>query len=664
MERYNAVSAQGAKAQEALGEAFDHATAAGKSTTEAMEEAVAAYEQLTAASTAAAASQREVAASMNSGASGTLAANGAMRVLEGSMMGGTRAAASFLSNTLGLGPVLEAAFPVIGAAALGMVIVDVAKEITKFSQNAEDLANELGTDWMTGAIGQMDGLADAVKDADKEVEALNKDLDQTRNRGQQAAIENIRLTQGPAAAYRAEAANDKTQEIANEKALNLLLEERSRLTKETQFGAHPEMTPGAEIKARLEATKQLEVVNKQIADYQATDNVLLQEAANLEIQAAQVKEKVAKPKKMPRSEAFDEWLMSYRIGEEESKRITESITAEWERGQKAEQEATRKADEADRRAVEDWKKRHEEQMRMIAEQAQAEMRAAEESASAADEQIAHQEKMGQISGPAAAQKRIDVSNQEQADKINALGAQLDATDRITEPAQYQRIQDQITDIQRKGAQQRQQIADQEAERQYRTQTQMFDKIYAPLQQFTDTWLTSNRNMGEAAARMADQMALSVINALMRIAAQELIGMALHKTIGKEERLDDAKGAFAGTYKAISGIPFVGPFLAPPMAAAAFAAVAAFDKGVDYVPRDGMAMLHEGEPVGTKAEGSKISQLINIAQSGMKGSGETHMHYSPTISGIDGASVEGMARQHGNAFFRQAARQMRLMGRAQ
>ena len=50
------------------------------------------------------------------------------------------------------------AFPVFGAIALGEVIVDVGKSLAKFGENATELSNELGTDWLTGAIGQMNGL--------------------------------------------------------------------------------------------------------------------------------------------------------------------------------------------------------------------------------------------------------------------------------------------------------------------------------------------------------------------------------------------------------------------------------------------------------------------------------------------------------------------------
>ena len=48
----------------------------------------------------------------------------AVKVLEGNLGGTTRAVSRFVSVTLGMGPVLSAAFPVIGAVLLGKAILD------------------------------------------------------------------------------------------------------------------------------------------------------------------------------------------------------------------------------------------------------------------------------------------------------------------------------------------------------------------------------------------------------------------------------------------------------------------------------------------------------------------------------------------------------------
>jgi hypothetical protein len=86
------------------------------------------------------------------------------------------------------------------------------------------------------------------------------------------------------------------------------------------------------------------------------------------------------------------------------------------------------------------------------------------------------------------------------------------------------------------------------------------------------------------------MATTFMENLMKMIAQEILAAVMRKALGKDEVLTDAKIAAANTYKAISSIPYVGPFLAPPAAAAAFAAVMAFGS----FQRGGVT---EGETIG-------------------------------------------------------------------
>lgn len=67
------------------------------------------------------------------------AASGAIRVLEGNMP--IRAVERFATNILGLGPLLQAAFPLVGAIALGEMIFHVAEKFTGMSE-AETKAAE------------------------------------------------------------------------------------------------------------------------------------------------------------------------------------------------------------------------------------------------------------------------------------------------------------------------------------------------------------------------------------------------------------------------------------------------------------------------------------------------------------------------------------------
>lgn len=103
-----------------------------------------------------------------------------------------------------------------------------------------------------------------------------------------------------------------------------------------------------------------------------------------------------------------------------------------------------------------------------------------------------------------------------------------------------------------------------------------------------------------------------------VAAQK---KAINLTTTLAELNADAVKAAAGAYAAVVGIPYVGPFLAPPAAAAAYAGVIAlgalgsFETGTDYVPKTGLYQLHQGEAVIPKNQNGgamSVTQHINGA----------------------------------------------------
>ena len=62
------------------------------------------------------------------GVTGVQATSASLRVLEGNIQNNLRAAENFLAKTLGLGEALKAAFPIVGAIALGGVISELLKK--------------------------------------------------------------------------------------------------------------------------------------------------------------------------------------------------------------------------------------------------------------------------------------------------------------------------------------------------------------------------------------------------------------------------------------------------------------------------------------------------------------------------------------------------------
>ena len=149
-------------------------------------------------------------------------------------------------------------------------------------------------------------------------------------------------------------------------------------------------------------------------------------------------------------------------------------------------------------------------------------------------------------------------------------------------------------------------------------------------------------------------------------------------------LKHAGSAAAAVYDDVSQIPYVGWLLAPPAAAAAFAAVAAFsaEGGWERVPFDGaLTELHKDEmvlpagvantvraassAVGAYGLPSQSAGWANPAQpqvastaAASSGSGAMTMHYSPNISAIDTRGARDFLDQHGRYMVDVLSRQQR------
>lgn len=147
----------------------------------------------------------------------------------------------------------------------------------------------------------------------------------------------------------------------------------------------------------------------------------------------------------------------------------------------------------------------------------------------------------------------------------------------------------------------------------------------------------------------------------------------------------AMGAAAGAYSAIAGIPYVGPFLAPVMAAAALAAVIGFGAsvvsasgGMGEVDKDQMAMIHKKEMIlpahiaqplreslaggwsptggGARATGGQSGSGAT-AQGGPSRGGDNNFYYSPQ-SNVQDQNFEKMLQRNGSTFKKWVKNQQR------
>ncbi len=121
------------------------------------------------------------------------------RAMSGSMMGLARVSADFGTRMLGLGPIAEMAFPVIGALALADMLGQLIGSVVDFSNRASDLATRLNENWLDGAVAQLDGLAKKLKEVDAETLQFQSDIDRTVSQRSQISFQMIGMKEGKSA---------------------------------------------------------------------------------------------------------------------------------------------------------------------------------------------------------------------------------------------------------------------------------------------------------------------------------------------------------------------------------------------------------------------------------------------------------------------------------
>ncbi len=121
------------------------------------------------------------------------------RAMSGSILGLARVSADFGTRMLGLGPIAEMAFPVIGALALADMLGQLIGSVVDFSTRASDLATRLNENWLDGAVAQIDGLAKKLKEVDAETLQFQSDIDRSVSQRSQISFQMIGMKEGKSA---------------------------------------------------------------------------------------------------------------------------------------------------------------------------------------------------------------------------------------------------------------------------------------------------------------------------------------------------------------------------------------------------------------------------------------------------------------------------------
>jgi hypothetical protein len=210
---------------------------------------------------------------------------------------------------------------------------------------------------------------------------------------------------------------------------------------------------------------------------------------------------------------------------------------------------------------------------------------------------------------------------------------------------------------------RNKVEEDEAARQHAIQMVVVQSITSTLNSGVQSWVSGQESFGQAAGDVWKNFASTAVMAIIKMGEQELIGLALHQSIADREKITSAKGAFHKTYDQLSGIPIIGPVIAPIGAAAAFAAVMAFKKG-GVTPGDENsmfpAMLHGKEMVLPAPVAKTVTDAMSRGGSdgGSSNGKDQHLHYSPVVQvpiGGDAKQIEKFMDSHFDRYARSQAR---------
>jgi hypothetical protein len=158
-------------------------------------------------------------------------------------------------------------------------------------------------------------------------------------------------------------------------------------------------------------------------------------------------------------------------------------------------------------------------------------------------------------------------------------------------------------------------------------------------------------------------ARTAVESIGQIALKQLEAYIMSSSIKKAEKLDAAKTAFHNTYASVSEWPFVGPALAPVLAAGAFAAVMAFREG-GIVPGSGSdgvpALLHPREMVLPERVAKTVTDAVGSSSGGNSKAAFAPV-YSPVIHLPPGASAASFEQFIDGHFRRWASSEARRRG---
>lgn len=285
------------------------------------------------------------------------------------------------------------------------------------------------------------------------------------------------------------------------------------------------------------------------------------------------------------------------------------------------------------------RKQHDEEIKMDQEAAKTtealELGQVEAKRQALQQELA----LGNITRRQEAQAEMQLADEEFHIRQRAIQRelQLNQFDLVGQ----QKLKDEELKLEQKHASDVQKIINKEALEEHKVWDSLFKNISSGWQTTIAGFLKGTTSIGGAVKGLFSDVTGSVINSLSMMAAKNLEvivqSLLLHKTAALAQIKQDAAAAASGAYKAVVGIPYVGPFLAPAAAAVAYGATLAFGasaKGGYDIPGNinPVVQTHAREMILPASIAQPLRQMISRGSGGADG-------MQVNISAVDARSLQ-------------------------
>jgi hypothetical protein len=277
-----------------------------------------------------------------------------------------------------------------------------------------------------------------------------------------------------------------------------------------------------------------------------------------------------------------------------------------------------------------------------------EIRIAQEGYHDAERDSAEQVRLGQIT----ADQRLVILRKAADEEYRIAMDALHAKELVDqeEVNKYQQDLNREVELTRQHNRQIVQLNNQSAEQSMQGWQKLWDGMTQQMNRVLLDMLNGHKNLAQQLAQVWNGIVQTFARNVLKMAEQYLIGLALQKQGQKSQILGDAKTAAANTYAAVSAIPVVGPVLAPPAAAGAFAAVLAFESfnegGVvtagngAHVP----VLAKAGERVLTPSQTQNFETLVNQGSTNSR-SNTFNLHYNGQVNAFDRSGMRSTLQSH-------------------